>query len=215
MDIFDLYNKKNETTTIYLKTIKETFITEKNKSLLYNIISKQLYISNNNDRYLKLQKNIDNEIEYWVEYGKLDTITDTASFISNDISLQLDYYNDLFIKYYINKVTKSNQLQFELDNNPYKQQFKIDGIDKKFKDFLPNDYENISVSNYQNTYTLNNNFSRKYNKIPHYRKVLHNRNIDRSFTANDMLKNESKSNISYKRYNNDELLNGLSYLQKK
>lgn len=215
MDIFDLYTKKNETTTIYLNTVKETFITNKNKSLLYNIISKQLYVSNNNDRYLKLQKNIDNEIEFWVESGKLDKITDTASFISNDISLQLDYYNDLFIKYYINKVTKSNQFQFELDNNPYKQQFKIDGVDKQFKDFLASDYENLSVSNYQNTYTLNSNISRQSNKIPHYRKVLHNRNIDRSFTANDMLKNESKSNVSYKRYNNDELLNGLSYLKKK
>ena len=73
----------------------------------------------------------------------------------------------------------------------------------------------MNISNYQNTYTLNGNYNRNYNKIPNYRKVLHNRNVDRSFEANDMLKNESKSNKTYKKYNNDELLYGVSYLQKK
>lgn len=215
MDIVDLYNKKYETTEFYLKSVKDTFLSDNNRILLYNIISKQLYISNNNDRYKQLQKNIDDTMNNWAKDGKLNNITDTASFISNDISLQLDYYNNLFIQYFINTINHLDQYQFELNNNPYKQETKIEGINKQFKDFLTSDYENISVSNYQNTYTLNSNFNRKYNKIPNYRKVLHNRNIDRSYNANDMLKNESKSNISYKRYNNNELLHGLSYLKKK
>ena len=215
MDIWNLYNNKNETTTIYLKPVKETFISDSNKLLLYQIISKQLYISSNNERYAQLKQNIDNEINIWVKSGNLDKIIDTASFISNDITLQLEYYNSIFIKNYLNKATKLDQQQFELDNNPYKQQTNINGTKKLFKDFLPSDYENMNISNYQNTYTLNGNFNRNYNKIPNYRKVLHNRNVDRSFEANDMLKNESKSNKTYKKYNNNELLNGVSYLQKK
>ena len=215
MDIWNLYNNKNETTTIYLKPVKETFISDSNKLLLYQIISKQLYISSNNERYTQLKQNIDNEINIWVKSGNLDKIVDTASFISNDITLQLEYYNSIFIKNYLNKTTKLDQQQFELDNNPYKQQTNINGTKKLFKDFLPSDYENMNISNYQNTYTLNGNYNRNYNKIPNYRKVLHNRNVDRSFEANDMLKNESKSNKTYKKYNNDELLNGVSYLQKK
>ena len=215
MDIWNLYNNKNETTTIYLKPVKETFISDSNKLLLNQIISKQLYISSNNERYVQLQKNIDNEINIWVKSGNLDKIVDTASFISNDITLQLEYYNSIFIKNYLNKTTKLDQHQFELDNNPYKQQTTINGTKKLFKDFLPSDYENMNISNYQNTYTLNGNYNRNYNKIPNYRKVLHNRNVDRSFEANDMLKNESKSNKTYKKYNNDELLYGVSYLQKK
>lgn len=215
MDIWNLYNNKNETTTIYLKPVKETFISDSNKLLLNQIISKQLYISSNNERYVQLQKNIDNEINIWVKSGNLDKIVDTASFISNDITLQLEYYNSIFIKNYLNKTTKLDQQQFELDNNPYKQQTNINGTKKLFKDFLPSDYENMNISNYQNTYTLNGNYNRNYNKIPNYRKVLHNRNVDRSFEANDMLKNESKSNKTYKKYNNDELLYGVSYLQKK
>ena len=215
MDIWNLYNNKNETTTIYLKPVKETFISDSNKLLLNQIISKQLYISSNNERYVQLQKNIDNEINIWVKSGNLYKIVDTASFISNDITLQLEYYNSIFIKNYLNKTTKLDQQQFELDNNPYKQQTNINGTKKLFKDFLPSDYENMNISNYQNTYTLNGNYNRNYNKIPNYRKVLHNRNVDRSFEANDMLKNESKSNKTYKKYNNDELLNGVSYLQKK
>ena len=215
MDIWNLYNNKNETTTIYLKPVKETFISDSNKLLLNQIISKQLYISSNNERYVQLQKNIDNEINIWVKSGNLDKIVDTASFISNDITLQLEYYNSIFIKNYLNKTTKLDQQQFELDNNPYKQQTNINGTKKLFKDFLTSDYENMNISNYQNTYTLNGNYNRNYNKIPNYRKVLHNRNVDRSFEANDMLKNESKSNKTYKKYNNDELLYGVSYLQKK
>ena len=214
MDIFNMYNDKNKTTTIYLKPVKETFISNSNKLLLYRIISKQLYISSNNERYLQLQKNIDTELNNWVNSGNLDKIVDTASFISNDITLQLEYYNNLFIKNYLNKITKLDQQQFELDNNPYKQKTDINGTKKLFKDFLPSDYENMNISNYQNTYTLNGNFNRKYNKIPKYRTEIHHRNVDRSSTANEMLKNESKSNVSYKRYNNDELLNGVSYLRK-
>lgn len=215
MDIWNLYNNKNETTTIYLKPVKETFISDYNKNLLYRIISKQLYVTSNNERYVQLQKNIDTEITNWVNSGNLEKITYTASFISNDITLQLEYYNSLFIKYYLSKTTKLDQQQFELDNNPYKQQTDINGTKKLFKDFLPSDYENMNISNYQNTYTLNGNFSRKYHKIPKYRTEIHHRNIDRSSDANEMIKNNSKSNLSYKRYNNDELLNGVSYLQKK
>lgn len=214
MDIIDMYNERNEITTIYLPAVKDSFISDKNKILLSHIISSQIYVTNNNNRFKLLTIDINKEIDLWVKNGNLDKLENTASFISNDISLQLDYYNSLFIKKYLNKITKLDQHQFELDNNCYKQVTNINGKDKTFKDFLPQDYENINVSNYNNAYTSNGNFSQNYNRIPSYRKIVFNRNIDRSFNANDMLKNESRTNNSYKRYNNEDLLKNVLYLRK-
>ena len=215
MDIFDMYNEKNETTHIYLLSVKDSFISDKNKLLLSHIISSQIYVTNNNDRFKLLAIDINKEIDLWFKNGNLDKLENSASFISNDINLQLEYYNSLFVKKYLNKITKLDQNQFELDNNPYRQITNINGKDKEFKDFLQQDYENINVSNYNNTYTSNGNFSQNYHRIPSYRKVVFNRNIDRSFNANDMLKNESRTNNSYKRYNNEDLLQNVSYLRKK
>jgi len=214
MDIYDMYIAKNENTKIYLPQIKDIFTSDKNKNYLFHIISRELYVSNNDTRYLQLQVNIDNEINNWIASGIFNKLENTAGIVSNEITLQLNYYNNLFIKNYINKATKLNQYQFELDNNPYKQEININGEKKKFKDFLASDYENMNVSNYQETFTLNGNFNEKYNRIPKYRTELHRNNVDRSFSGNNM-PFDSKVNIKYKKYNNDDLLHNLSYLRKK
>ena len=206
MDIYDLYIEKNENTTIYLPQVKELFSSDKNKLYLSRIISKQIYVSDNDERYKILQQDINNEIDKYIKDGKLDNLEETADIVSNEITLQLKYYNSIFISYYTNKKSNLNQYQFELDNNPYKQETNINGNKKLFKDFLASDYENMSISNYQDTFTLNGNFTARYNKIPYYRKVLHNRNIDRSIAGNNMVR-DSKQNVSYLRKNNNININ--------
>lgn len=204
-----MYVSKNESTQIYLPRVRDTFISAKNKNYLSKIISKQLYTTNNDNRYKQLEIDISAEIEKWAQTGKLDKLAETADLVSNEITLQLNYCNSLFIKHYLNKSSNLNQYQFELDNNPYKQETIINGEKKKFKDFLASDYENMSVSNYQDTFT---SYERN-NQIPFYRKALHNRNVDRSFDGNDMAF-DSKINMKYKKYNNSDLLDNVSYLRK-
>lgn len=206
-----MYISKNENTQIYLPSVKNTFISVKNKNHLSKLISKQLYTSNNNIRYIQLEKDVNKEVDLWVNKGNLDKLEETADIVSNDITLQLNYYNSLFITHYLNKNTNLNQYQFELDNNPYKQVTIINGEKKKFKDFLASDYENMSVSNYQDSFT--GRFDTKYNEIPFYRKALHNRNVDRSISGNE-INSESKINMKYKKYNNSDLLENVSYLRK-
>lgn len=206
-----MYVARNENTQIYLPSVKDTFISTKNKIYLSKIISKQLYTSNNNIRYTQLENDINKEIDNWVNKGKLNNLAETADIVSNDITLQLNYYNSLFITHYLNKNTNLDQYQFELDNNPYKQVTIINGEKKKFKDFLASDYENMSVSNYQDAFT--GRFDNKYNEIPFYRKALHNRNVDRSLSGNE-INSESKINMKYKKYDNSDLLNNVSYLRK-
>lgn len=206
-----MYVSRNENTQIHLPSVKDTFISRKNKIYLSNIISKQLFISNNNTRYTQLENDVNKEIDVWVNKGKLDKLAETADIVSDDITLQLNYYNSLFITHYLNKNTNLDQYQYELDNNPYQQETVINGKKKKFKDFLASDYENMSVSNYQESFT--GRFDKKYNEIPFYRKALHNRNVDRSFSGNE-ISSDSKINIKYKKYNNSDLLDNISYLRK-
>lgn len=210
MDLYNLYLAKNENTPIYLKSVKDQFISDSNKLLLSRVISKELYVTNNDERYKQLQQNIFNEITNWVATGNLDKLDETADLVSTEITLQLKYYNHLFIKHYVHKIMKFDQYQFELDNNVYRQEHNINGSKKTFKEFSNNDYENMNIGDYQNTFTFNS----RYNKIPFYRTVLHNRNVDRSAKGNDF-RFESKPNLTFKKYNNSDLLNNVSYLRKK
>jgi len=212
MDIYDMYIAKNESTQIHLPSVKDTFISSKNKEYLSKIISKQLYVTNNDDRYKQLRIDVNNEVDNWVNTGNLNKLAGTADIVSYELTLRLNYYNNMFIKHYINKNTKLDQYQYELDNNPYHQVSNINGEKKQFKDFLASDYENMDVSNYHETFTHNGLFNERYNKIPFYRKMLHNRNIDRSTKGNNM-HFDSKINVQYKKYDNNELLNNLSYLR--
>ena len=82
MDIFDMYNEKNETTHIYLLSVKDSFISDKNKLLLSHIISSQIYVTNNNDRFKLLAIDINKEIDLWFKNGNLDKLENSASFIS-------------------------------------------------------------------------------------------------------------------------------------
>ena len=213
MDIYELYLAKNENTTIYLPQVKELFSSNQNKVYLSRIISKQIYVSDNNDRFVLLQQDINKEVDKYIHDGKLDKIEETADMVSNEITLQLKYYNSIFIKYYTSRKSNLNQYQFELDNNPYRQETNINGTKKLFKDFLASDYENMGTSNYQDTFTSNGNFNVKYNKVQYYKKALHSRNIDRSLAGNNMVR-DSKQNIVYKKYNNKDLLENVSYLRK-
>jgi hypothetical protein len=51
MDLYNLYLAKNENTPIYLKSVKDQFISDSNKLLLSRVISKELYVTNNDERY--------------------------------------------------------------------------------------------------------------------------------------------------------------------
>lgn len=218
MDLEDWYKSKNETTKIYLKSVKESFQLDSNKIKLSQIIYRKLYSTNNENKYKEVKNIVNIAINEWVKLGKLDKLEETASFIANDITLQLDYYNNLFINSFINNIVnkQGGQLNYEINNNPYKQEILTNGKKIKISDILASDYENINVSTqgYTDLYTSNGNFTPKYNKVKFYEKALYTRNIDTK-ELGSLEKNVSKMNMTYKRYNNNELLNNVSYLSKK
>jgi hypothetical protein len=78
---------------------------------------------------------------------------------------------------------------------------------------IASDYENINTSNYENVYTSNRNFKQRDNKIKYYEKAIYNKNIDMK-DSGSLKNNISKDNISFKRYDNKDLLNNVSYLLK-
>jgi hypothetical protein len=216
MDLERLYNSRNETTKIYLKSVKESFQLNSNISLLSQIIYRKLYSTNNETIYEEIKNKVKIAVNEWVTQGKLDNPEETASFISNEITLQLEYYNSLFITAFINRMVdiQGGQLNYEINNNPYKQQILSDGKYIKISDMIASDYENMNTSNYENIYTSNTHFKQRDNQIKYYEKALYNKNIDMK-DAGSLRKNISKENISFKRYDNKELLTNVSYLLKK
>ncbi len=216
MDLVDLYNSRNETTKFHLKSVKESFQLDSNISKLSKIIYRQLYSTNNENKYEEIKNKVIIAVDAWVKQGKLDNLEETASFISNEITLQLDYYNNLFINSFVNNITNRNQLNYEINNNPYKQEILYNGKNIKISDMIASDYENMNVSTqgYENVYTSNGNFTQKYNKIKFYEKALYSKNIDMK-DAGSLRNNISKENLTFKKYNNSELLNNVSYLLKK
>lgn len=225
MDLENWYNlqsinvavdsSRNETTKIYLKTVKESFQLDSNISKLSQIIYRNLYSTNNENKYEEIKAKVKITVNEWITKGKLDTLEETASFISNEITLQLDYYNDLFITEFTNRIVniQNGQLNYEINNNPYKQNILSNGKYIKISDMLASDYENMNISNYDNVYTSNGNFTQKYNKIKYYEKSIYNKNIDMK-DAGSLRNNISKENTTFKRYNNKELLTNVPYLLK-
>ena len=126
-----------------------------------------------------------------------------------------DYYNDLFITAFTNRIVnvQGGQLNYEINNNPYKQDILSNGKNIKISDMIASDYENINTSNYENVYTSNRNFKQRDNKIKYYEKAIYNKNIDMK-DSGSLKNNISKDNISFKRYDNKDLLNNVSYLLK-
>ena len=208
-------SSRNETTKIYLKTVKESFQLDSNISKLSQIIYRNLYSTNNENKYEEIKAKVKIAVNEWIAKGKLDTLEETASFISNEITLQLDYYNDLFITEFTNRIVniQNGQLNYEINNNPYKQNILSNGKYIKISDMLASDYENMNISNYDNVYTSNGNFTQKYNKIKYYEKSIYNKNIDMK-DAGSLRNNISKENTTFKRYNNKELLTNVPYLLK-
>jgi hypothetical protein len=217
MDLEDWYNSRNETTKNYLKSVKDSFQLDSNKTKLSQTIYRKLYSTNNENKYEEIKKIIQVEINEWVKHGKLDNIEETAGFSSDDVILQLDYCNNLFIKAFINEFVNKygGQLKYEIINNPYKQEILSNGKIIKISDMIASDYENMNVSTqgYENVHTSNGNFTSEYNKIPFYEKAIYVKNIDRK-DVGSLRNNISKVNISYKRYDNHELLTNVSYLLK-
>ena len=210
MDLIDIYYSRNENTKFYLKSVKELFQSDSNKIKLSQIIYRQLYSTNNENKFKELQDKVKIYVDEWVNLGKLDNIEETASFISNEITLQLDYYNNLIINSF---TSQENQMDYEIENNPYKQTILSNGKNIKISDMIASDYENMNISGYENVYTSNGNFTQKYNKIKYYEKALYNKNIDMK-DAGSFRNNISKENLQFKKYNNDELLSNVSYLLK-
>jgi hypothetical protein len=216
MDLENWYNSKNETTKIYLKSVKESFQLDSNIYRLSQIIYRKLYSTNNENKYEEIKSKVKIAVNEWVTQGKLDNIEETASFISNEITLQLDYYNDLFITAFTNRIVnlQGGQLNYEINNNPYKQTILSDGKNIKISDMIASDYQNININSYENVYTSNGNFTQKYNQISFYEKAIYNKNIDMK-DEGSLRKNISKENISFKRYDNKDLINNVPYLLKK
>ena len=216
MDLEDWYNSRNETTKIYLKSVKESFQLDSNISKLSQIIYRKLYSTNNENKYEEIKTKVKIAVNEWVKKGKLDNPEETSSFISNEITLQLDYYNDLFITAFTNRIVEiqGGQLNYEINTNPYKQTILSDGKNIKISNMIASDYENINTSNYENVYTSNTHFKQRDNKIKYYEKSIYNKNIDMR-DAGSLRNNISKENISFKRYNNKDLLTNVSYLLKK
>ena len=119
MDLENWYNSKNETTKIYLKSVKESFQLDSNIYRLSQIIYRKLYSTNNENKYEEIKSKVKIAVNEWVTQCKLDNIEETASFISNEITLQLDYYNDLFITAFTNRIVnlQGGQLNYEINNN--------------------------------------------------------------------------------------------------
>lgn len=216
MDLVSLYNSRNETTKFYLKSVKESFQLDSNISLLSQIIYRKLYSTNNETKYEEIKVKVKIAVNEWVKQRKLDNPEETASFISNEITLQLEYYNSLFITAFINRIVdiQGGQLNYEINNNPYKQQILSDGKYIKISDMIASDYENMNTSNYENVYTSNANFKQRDNQIKYYEKAIYNKNIDMK-DAGSLRNNVSKESISFKRYNNKDLLTNVPYLLKK
>lgn len=77
---------------------------------------------------------------------------------------------------------------------------------------LAEDYEYVTFNNYNDKYTTNLQFSKKYNEIPYYEKGLYSQNVDKK--DNGSFRERKLVNNNYTKYNNNELLNNIPYLKK-
>lgn len=222
MDIVNLFIQKNVTTLdknnqeLNFKNIKELFISSENINNLSRILYRELYLPNNETLFNQIKGKVIEYTTIWVESNKLDKyiqeINDSNNNV-NDLNEQVRYLNSLFIKFYKFKFLKTSDfMEHEIDNNPYKHIYEYKMIKKKNSDILADDYGYVTFNNYNDKYTTNLQFSKKYNEIPYYERGLYSQNIDKK--DNGSFRERKLVNNNYKKYNNDELFNNINYLKK-
>jgi hypothetical protein len=221
MDIFDLFINKNKETNVKFITVKDRFQSKENKDKLSHNLYREIYLSNNQSLFNKIQEKVNKYVELWISNGKLDKLKETNSYSINDPELQLNYYNKLFIDTFKNAIINYNTMESEIINNPYKHIIEYKKINndnkeiniiKKISDLTVEDYNYITFNNYNDINNVNTNFNTNYHKIPYYEKALYKHNYDildmGSFRERKLINN------NYKRYNNNELINNVDYLRK-
>jgi hypothetical protein len=222
MDIEELYNLKNSVTEkVHTNSLLDLFKSDDNINILSRLLYKNNYLSNNSQIYNNIRELVKKYINSWIQLGKFDNIQDTANNGNNDnngnngnnqIYIQLRYYNNLFIKTFSNNIVNDNLYKHEIDNNAYKHKFNVNNKEKTMAEFQADDYQYISSTNYNDKFTLNDQFTSDYHKIPYYEKWLYNKHYDTKDLGS--LTNRALENIQPKKYNNNELLNNIEYLKK-
>jgi len=213
MDIEDLYKlKTSETEYKNNLSLLNLFKSEDNINELTYLLYNENYLSNNLKIFNDIKKLVNQYVNAWIELGKFDNIEDTADTDYNKLYIQLRYYNKLFINTFSNYIVKYDLFQHELINNPYKHKFTINNTEKTMADFQADDYQYLNTSNYNDKFTLNNQFKENYNHIPQYEKWIYNKHYDRKDSGS--LRDRALENMNYKKYDNTELYNNIDYLKK-
>jgi len=218
MDIVNLFIKKFlPTENVKYKTVKELFQSEENKNILSQNLYREVYLSNNQELYDKIKKNVDKYVEIWIKTGKLDKLSETTGYSINAPEEQLRFYNKQFIDTFREVLTNYDTYNFEIENNPYKHilSYKVNSqkINKKISELQADDINYITFNNYNDKFNNNLLFNSKYHKIPYYERSIYRRNYD----VLDMgsFRERKLVNDNYKLYNNEELINNVDYLRKK
>jgi len=186
MNLNELYNYKIEVTSLTNKNVIDLFVNSKNISLLSNRIYDQTYNYYNETKKQELYDLVNKEVKIWsLNISKLDL---------NGFN-NLQYYNNLFIKYFKNKYLKNEK-----------------SIDFK----INNDYNNISLSKYIDQYTDIYSFDfdkqgAKKNNNRYGERALYTRNYDKNDGNNS---NDSLDNLQYKSNVNINI-NNIKYLNRK
>ena len=215
MDLEELFKARMEITSIHLPSVAYSFQLDGNKLYLTRIVYRQLSSTSNQTYFNKVAKLVGDYVDFWINNDKLKKIEETANFSSSDINSQLSFYNSIFVSDFISRFTKNDMVSYETFNNPYKQIIEKDGRNIKIKDMLSEDYENINTNmmNYNDIYNVNEYRMVNRNKIKFYEISLYKKNIDKT-EQGSLENNVSKSTTNYKKYNDFDLKNNVSYLRK-
>lgn len=218
MDIINLFIQKFlPTENVKYKSVKELFQSDENKITLSQNLYRELYLSNNQELYNNIQKNVDKYVDIWIKNGKLDKLSETTGYSINSPDEQLRFYNKQFIDTFREVLTNYDTYNFEIENNPYKHilSYKVNSkkINKKISEIQADDIDYITFNNYNDKFNNNLLFNANYHKIPYYERSIYRRNYD----VLDMgsFRERKLVNDNYKLYNNEELLNNVDYLRKK
>lgn len=216
MDIVDLFIQKFlPTKNLKYQSVKELFQSDTNKLKIAHVLYREIYLPNNQLIFDKIKDDVNKYINIWIASGKLDHLLETSSYSINDPNEQLNFYNKLFIDTYKNIIINYDLYNFEINNNPYKHilSYRINSklVNKKISDMMPEDYNNLTFNNYNSKFNIDNQFNKNYHQIPYYEKSLYKRNYD--FLDMGSLRERKLVNNNSKKYNNNELLNNISYLK--
>lgn len=216
MDLVKIFIQKNLTTEVdnkelKLSSVKELFNSIENKNNVSRILYRELHLPNNPIKFNKIKSLVNQYINIWSESDDFNKFIKSIDHNYN-LNERLRYVNSLFINFYKTKLLNINDfMQHEIDNNPYQDIFEYQMNKKKNSDILVDDYNYITFNNYNDKYTTNLQFSNKYNKIPYYEKGLYTKHIDH--LDNGSFRERKLENNNFKKYNNSELLNNVSYLR--